>query len=134
MVELLHDLHRSGCKIGLVTGKTVTTAEISLRVFGIADLFSGVEGGSLRGVVKAECIGSLAAAWGLDPDRVAYVGDTAMDVAEARKAGVTAVSAAWSDFADREALVGAGPDAVFDDVPSFARWLRAQGCSGVSAD
>jgi len=128
MRELLERLHDCGCRLGLVTGKTATTAGISLDYFGISDLFSGVRGGSMEGVVKAEAIDSLLTEWGLDASAVAYVGDTPGDVRESRRAGVPAVAAAWSDFADREGLEAEGPDAIFDSVEEFAAWAEDQCC------
>ena len=128
MKELLERLHACGCRLGLVTGKTVTTAGISLDYFGITDLFSGVAGGSMEGVVKAEAIDSLLAAWDLEPSQVAYVGDTVGDVTESRRAGVEAVAAAWSSFADRAGLEAAEPDALFDSVDEFAAWVEGRCC------
>lgn len=129
MRELLQRLHQCGCMLGLVTGKTVTTAGISLDYFGIADLFSGVEGGSMDGVVKAGAITSLLDAWGLEPTQAAYVGDTTGDIRESRRAGVTAVAAAWSRFSDQAGLEAELPDLVFTDVAGFARWADEQCCS-----
>jgi phosphoglycolate phosphatase/pyrophosphatase PpaX len=128
--ELLRRLHDCGCRIGLVTGKTVTTAGISLEVFGIDHLFSGVEGGSMDGVVKAEAIDRLRKAWGLDATEVAYVGDTPLDVRESKRAGVTAVAAAWSAFTDRSVLEAEAPDAIFESVDEFAEWMVEQACTG----
>jgi phosphoglycolate phosphatase-like HAD superfamily hydrolase len=59
---------------------------------------------------------------------VAYVGDTTLDIRESRKAGVIAVGAAWSGFADRAGLAGEEPDALFDAVDDFARWLEPRAC------
>lgn len=129
MSELLERLHACGCKLGLVTGKTTTTAGISLDVFGVSDLFSGVEGGAFEGVVKAEAIQRIMDAWGLEASEVAYVGDTPGDVRESLRAGVMAVAAAWSDFSDRGLLVAEKPDAIFDDVGEFAAWVEGRACS-----
>jgi phosphoglycolate phosphatase/pyrophosphatase PpaX len=134
MAELIRDLHGCGCRIGLVTGKTATTATISLEQYGLARFFDGVEGGSRDGIVKDRCIGRLAAAWGLDPARMAYVGDTAPDVTNAHQAGVLAVAAGWSEFADRAALDAAGADARFDDVAGFAAWVRRAACGDTLRD
>lgn len=126
--ELLRRLHDCGSLLGLVTGKTEATAGISLEVFGIGDLFSGVEGGSMDGVVKAEAIDRLLDAWNLDATEVAYVGDTALDVRESKRAGVTAVAAAWSAFTERSVLEAEGPDALFESVDEFAEWMVEQAC------
>jgi phosphoglycolate phosphatase/pyrophosphatase PpaX len=128
--ELLQRLHDCGSRLGLVSGKTEATVGISLEVFGIDHLFSGVEGGSMDGVVKAEAIDRLLKAWNLDATEVAYVGDTALDVRESKRAGVTAVAAAWSAFTDRSVLEAEAPDAVFESVDEFAEWMVEQACTG----
>jgi len=130
MTEAIREAHARGCRIGLVTGKTATTGALSLEVFGIADLFDGVEGGAMDEIVKAERIATLLGAWHLRPDAAAYVGDVPGDVREARTAGVAAVAAAWSAFADRDALAAEQPDLLFDDVASFAEWLDGAACPG----
>lgn len=128
MTNLLDRLHECGCRLGLVTGKTKTTGTISIEFFGLDRLFSGIEGGAMDGVVKAEAIDRLRASWDLPPETVAYVGDTTLDIRESRKAGVIAVGAAWSGFADRAGLAGEEPDALFDAVDDFARWLEPRAC------
>ena len=122
---VLGSLQDRGCQIGLVTGKTATTGRLSLEVLGIAAFFRSVEGGSIDGLIKSDRIRHVVVEWGLDPGAVAYVGDTPLDVREARTAGVVAVSAAWSDFADPGALAGAAPDALFERVADLAAWLAA---------
>lgn len=126
--DLIERLHSCGCRLGLVTGKTETTAGISLDVFGIAPLFSGVEGGSMDGVVKTEAIGRLLSSWQLPADAVAYIGDTAMDIRESKRAGVVAIGAAWSNFADASVLAAESPEAVFDSVEEFAGWVVDEAC------
>ncbi|NQV06481.1 HAD hydrolase-like protein [bacterium] len=123
MLDILEALTARDCRIGLISGKTRTTAMLSLEVLGIAHHFSGVQGGSIDGIIKADCIRTLAADWGIACERLAYVGDTAFDIRESRAAGVTAVAAAWSAYADREALTIEGPDVLFDDLAAFAEWL-----------
>jgi phosphoglycolate phosphatase/pyrophosphatase PpaX len=127
--ELLQRLHDCGSRLGLVSGKTEATVGISLEVFGIDHLFSGVEGGSMDGVVKAEAIDRLLEAWNLDATEVAYVGDTPLDVRESKRAGVTAVAAAWSAYTDRSVLEAEAPDAIFESVDDFAEWMVEQACT-----
>jgi phosphoglycolate phosphatase-like HAD superfamily hydrolase len=131
---LLHRLHECGIRLGLVTGKSATTARISLETFGIADLFSSVEGGGLDGVVKARRLRSLSEAWDMQTDEMAYIGDTAQDVRESLAAGVTALSAAWSSFADHGVLAAEGPEVVFDTVADFSDWVLERACPGPRPD
>lgn len=128
IADLVERLHGCGSRIGLVTGKTPTTAAISLDVFGLSPFFSGIGGGAMEGIVKAERITSLLARWNVEPSAAVYVGDTPSDVAEARRAGVAAVAVAWSEFAERRRLEAASPDVVFDSVDAFAGWIEPLAC------
>ena len=128
MADLLESLYLRGCPLGLVTGKTATTGLLSLEFFGVGAWFRSVEGGSIDGLVKTERISGIVAEWGLDPAEVAYVGDNRLDVSEAHAAGVVAVSAAWSEFADPGILRAAGPDFMFETVAGFAAWLDERAC------
>lgn len=125
---LIERLHGCGCRVGLVTGKTSTTAAISLDVFGLSPFFSGIGGGAMEGIVKANRITDLLDAWGISPERAVYLGDTPSDVDEARRAGVRAVAVAWSGFADRRRLEAAAPDALFATVEEFAGWIEPLVC------
>lgn len=128
VTALVERLHGCGCRLGLVTGKTATTAAISLDVFGLTSYFTGIGGGATEGIVKADRIAGLLAEWGIAPEQAVYVGDTPSDVGEARRAGVTAVSVAWSGFSDRSLLEARSPDALFDAVDDFAAWIEPLVC------
>ena len=52
---------------------------------------------------------------GLGADRCVYVGDSEVDVATARNAGVPCVSVLWG-FRDEKILVDAGADVFCDDA------------------
>ncbi len=119
--ELLADL--GGLPLGLVTAKGSESARITLEVLALNGVFDPIETGSDHGFVKAEAIGRVLAAWGLPAGRVAYVGDVPADVVHARRAGVMAVAAAWSEHADAEALAAEKPDQYFDEVGHLAGWL-----------
>jgi hypothetical protein len=69
MKPLVERLHGCGCRLGLVTGKTATTATISLDVFGLSPFFSGIGGGAMKGIVKAERITALLKQWSVEPAR-----------------------------------------------------------------
>ena len=127
IVDLLDDLGRRRLHLGVITAKTLTTGTLSLRVLGLEQHFSQVRGGGMDGVTKHLQIDELVSLWKLDPKSVAYVGDTRSDVSEAIGAGVIAVAAGWSRYADVEGLRAAGPDHLFDAVSDLARWLADAG-------
>lgn len=126
LFELLSDLDSAGCLLGVITAKTGRTGRLSLEVLGIDGFFPEVHGGAREGVTKRRDLAHLVHSWEVDVSEVVYVGDSVSDVEEARAARVMAVAAAWSSYADREALVAAEPDALFDVVGDFADWVRSR--------
>jgi phosphoglycolate phosphatase/pyrophosphatase PpaX len=127
--ELLDGLRRCGIRLGVVTGKGARSAAISLRLLGLVDVFDPIETGSPDGAVKPDALRRIAAHWGLDPARIAYVGDAPTDVHDARDAGVLPLAAAWASTADREALEAAAPYRLFTGVDQFAEWIARHSCA-----
>src|SRR5262249_1982861 len=58
-------LRTRGIRTALVTGKSVVTARMSVRHFGLDDAFDALEPGSPQGVVKAAAIQRLLKRWQL---------------------------------------------------------------------
>lgn len=107
----------------LVTGKTRVTATMSLRHFGLDDVFDAVETGSPDGVVKATAIRGLLERWRLRPEQAIYVGDAVSDMLAAREAGVMAVGAAWALGSSGAELKEIDADVLFTDAGEFLAWL-----------
>lgn len=118
-------LRRRRLFTALVTGKSRTTATMSLRHFGLDELMDAVETGSPDGVVKAPAIRRLVEHWRLPPTQTVYVGDAAADVLAARDAGVIAAGAAWAYGARVAELEAAGADVVFTEAGEFLAWLES---------
>lgn len=123
MWELLADLKARGVRLGLVTGKGARSAWLSLRRFGLEDVFETVETGDPTGPRKAEGIGRILAGWGIEPPEAVYVGDAPSDVTAARVAGVAVVGAAWAETTDRNLLAAEKPDALLVTVGALKDWL-----------
>lgn len=121
--EILLALSQRGIRLGLVTAKTVTTGTLSLEVLGLDGYFDEVSGGGMDGVTKRDDIARMISLWELDPNTVVYIGDTASDVEEAKAAGAGSIAAAWSDFADVDALHAARPDQLFVTVDDLGKWI-----------
>jgi phosphoglycolate phosphatase-like HAD superfamily hydrolase len=119
-------LQKRGVPLALVTGKSRSTAQMSLKAFGLDGAFDPVETGSPTGVVKTEGIARVVSAWGVPAHEVIYVGDAVSDMNAAREAGVCAVAAAWAPTANAEELRQLGPQALFTDVVDFHAWLVHQ--------
>lgn len=124
IVEMLASLETAGCALGLITAKTALTGRLSLEVLGVERYFPDVRGGAADGVVKRQDIADLLDKWSIAGTETVYVGDSVSDIEEARAAGVIAAAACWSTFADRRALVAAGPDLTFDTVSELAAWTK----------
>ena len=124
VLDLLNDLKNRSIRLGLVTGKGAKSAWVSLRQFGMADMFECVEAGDPDGPRKAEGIQQILAYWGLKPSEAVYVGDAPSDVIAARTAGVAIVGAAWAETTERELLAAQKPDALLLTVEELKTWLE----------
>ena len=58
-----------------------------------------------------------------DPARAVYIGDSEVDVATARNAGLPCISVSWG-FRDRDVLVNAGAETICDSMDALYRALR----------
>ena len=116
-------LREHGVPVALVTGKSRPSALMSLKQFGLDGTFTIVETGSPAGVVKAEAIGRIVAAWRVLAREVIYVGDAVSDMQAAHEAGVLPVAAAWAPGVAAADLQATRPHALFTDAGAFHAWL-----------
>jgi phosphoglycolate phosphatase-like HAD superfamily hydrolase/ADP-ribose pyrophosphatase YjhB (NUDIX family) len=119
----LRDLRRHGVRLGMVTGKGARSTVLSLRRFGLEDVFEIVETGSPHGPRKTEALQAILAAWDMEADEAVYIGDAPSDVTAARAAGVAVVSAAWAGTAEPAALRALAPDLLATTVDELRGWL-----------
>jgi len=112
--------------LGVVTGKSLRLAEVSLRELGLRDYFAVVEGGFPDRADKAESLRRAAARLNLPPSQVLYVGDTAYDIASAAAAGMPVVGAGWSASTTIRPENAQPALRVFDRVAAFGDWLQGQ--------
>jgi len=126
MADVLSYLKGKGVPLGIFTGKGRRTAMITLDALGITHFFDMIVSGNdvVRHKPDPEGIRKFIAAFDLRPADVLMVGDAAGDVAASRGAGATSVAVLWDTY-DRERVLGAGPDMIFNDVPGLLAWLRA---------
>ncbi|MCW8808531.1 MAG: HAD-IA family hydrolase [Rhodanobacter sp.] len=93
-VELVRELARRGCRLGLLTRNLRELALVTLQTIGLADCFDPDDVlGREDTAPKPDPAGllHLASRWDTCADRLAMVGDYAYDLACARAAGATAV-------------------------------------------
>lgn len=93
IVELLHDLHGSGMKMGIYTNKPqLWTEKLVQRHLG-ENLFDCVIGTTAEGLLKPdpEGIFRMCRAWHLDVHEVVMIGDSEVDVQTAQNAGCACI-------------------------------------------
>jgi HAD superfamily hydrolase (TIGR01549 family) len=89
--------------LAVVTGASANAAQILLRAAGLSERFKVVVGGDEVPLPKPDPAGIRFACQrlGVDPRAVGYVGDAAVDVEAARRAGAYALAAGWGhQFSD----------------------------------
>ncbi len=121
---LLQELSDRGVRVGLVTGKGLKSAIITLQRFGLD--FADIEAGSPSGPRNADGIRAMVRKWAVKPKRVLYVGDAVSDVDAAHAAGVQIAGAAWAETTDAGVLAQVRPDALFTTFQEFSDWLLTQ--------
>jgi pyrophosphatase PpaX len=123
--QALQALKQRNILLGVVTGKSITSALISLEDLGLSGYFDIVKGGSDAGSIKAACMHEVLEIWGLPPKQVAYIGDVASDMHYAKEVGLIPLGAAWYEQADYESLEEEHPLAVFRRVRDFIHWIES---------
>jgi len=122
MNTLLRQCRAHGIKVGVVTGKSRITAEISLQEMGISDAYDVLVAGDDVEQSKPHPEGILTALDALGKTNRApavYIGDSAADVLAGRAAGIKAIAVTWGS-PDHEELRAAQPDVTCDTVAELA--------------
>lgn len=123
--ELIDYLKERNIIVPLVTGKGQICCNISLEKLGLESCFSDRMYGDETRNNKAESILKLLEKYDVKKDEFCYVGDAPTDITACREAGVTCLSAAWSDGADIENLKKNNPDYVFYNIASLKTFLES---------
>ena len=113
-VPALERFRGAGAKLAVCTNKTERISRMLLEAIGMSDLFSAVAGRDTFPVFKPHpdhLLGTIGLAGG-DSARAVMVGDSRIDIATAKAAGVpvVAVTFGYTDIPVREL----GPDKVID--------------------
>lgn len=93
-VELVRELHRSGCRLGILTRNAHELALLTLAAIGLGDCFESADViGRGEAIPKPDADGllQLAARWGVAPGALVMVGDYRFDLECARAAGARGV-------------------------------------------
>ena len=123
--QALQALKQRKILLVVVTGKSLTSALISLEDLGFSGYFDIVKGGSDTGSIKAACMHEVLEIWDLPPQKVAYIGDVASDMDYAKAVGLIPLGAAWYEQVDYDSLKREHPQAVFRSVKDFICWIES---------
>lgn len=123
--ELLEYLKSKQIKIGLVTGKGAAGAAITMRQYGLENVFDAIDTGVPEGPRKPEGLKVVLSQFGLEPDEAVYVGDAPSDITACRKVGVPIISAAWASTAEVQKLKEMNPDFTFESVAALSDYLKS---------
>ena len=121
----LNALAAAGCRLAICTNKPVALAQALVAALGWSGRFAAILGGDSLAVRKpdpAPLLATIAAAGG-DPATTVYVGDTDVDVATARAAGVPVVVAGFGFASGPPSELGG--DAVIDHFDALLPVLAA---------
>ena len=120
---LLSALRDRGLRLGVATNDTEAPARQHLESHGITDCFdfiAGYDSGYGAKPGPGMCL-AFAQTLGLEPGRVAMVGDSLHDLEAGRAAGMRTV-AVLTGIAKREALAPHA-DVVLEDIGALPDWL-----------
>ncbi len=128
VIQLLESLRNNGFKLAIATTKAENEALSLLQKIGLHKYFDLVAGSteSIRPKPHPDMIHRITEKIGVAKEKTILVGDTPVDVATARNAGikVAAVTTGVSlGFATREEIIALKPDYVMHSVSDLARIL-----------
>jgi pyrophosphatase PpaX len=124
ILDLLDDLTKAGCKLGLVTSKSRPTTQMAFDLTGIEPYFDATvccdeaPGNKPSAHPILFCLKHL----GVSPADAAYVGDSPADIQAAHAAQVTGIAVTWGVF-DAEALTAEKPEILVHTMSQLAASL-----------
>jgi phosphoglycolate phosphatase len=121
--ESLDRLRAAGKRMAVLTNKPDRMSRHILEVLGVADYFLRIYGGNSFPQRKPNPIGvaTLMRETGVDRTQTMMVGDSAVDVATARNAGIACCGVTYGF--QPESLRDPAPDLTVDRMEQFADWL-----------
>jgi len=112
--KLLDDLTEAGWTLAVATSKPEKFTHLILRRFELADHFTVVSGATMDGSRRHKYDIVMRALEQLDAtpaDRSVMIGDRAVDITAAHKAGIGSIGVVYG-YGTPEELIGANPDAL----------------------
>jgi phosphoglycolate phosphatase-like HAD superfamily hydrolase len=124
IIDSLDLLKQRNIPLAIVTAKGARTAHISLEILSLSSYFPIVECGFEDASNKPVSIRKVLEVWGIDPCKIAYLGDRRSDIRAARETGLIPLAAAWSEKTDYDLLLSMNPTELFRSVVVFIRWIN----------
>ncbi|ABC78840.1 HAD family hydrolase [Syntrophus aciditrophicus] len=117
-------------RLMLISSNTEKTISVLLNRMNVQECFEAVVGSDAL-LNKTEKILRAQSESGMSRDSVYYIGDTAGDIREARRAGIKTIAVTWG-WHSREILESVSPDFLIDTAPAllelFTREPSFHGC------
>ncbi len=110
-------------RLAIVSGKGPGSMKISLQSSQLAGYFEYVITGSKKGASKPDHIRQVLRLWDLNPEEIAYIGDTAYDIEAAKEVGLLSLGALWAPTVEVAKVKKARPLTAFEDVAAFIKWI-----------
>ncbi len=123
--ELLLDIKNKTLKLGLVTGKGAAGTKITLKKYGLENVFDDIDTGAPEGPRKPQGLKKLLSEFGVEPHEAVYVGDMPSDITACSEVGIPVISAAWASTAETEKLKEMNPGFTFESVEAFKEYLMS---------
>lgn len=123
--ELLSELRRAGFALAVVSNKPDKTARELTELF-FDGLFASYVGESptVRRKPWPDMVDAAVTAMGMDKSRCVYIGDSEVDVATARNAGLDCISVSWG-FRTEQQLIDAGAETIARSPDELLKMLLA---------
>lgn len=121
VLPLLDQLGQAGVRQAIVSNKGDSfVKELNRRYFGQRISVALGERAGVRRKPAPDMLLQVMEAWGSDPARTLYVGDSGTDIQTARAAGVPCASVTWG-FRTRDELIASGATLLVDTPRELAR-------------
>ena len=126
VTDLLRALRKAGKKMAIVSNKADAAVQSLCETYfrGLYDAAVGERAGVARKPAP-DSVNAVLAALGAARVDAVYVGDSEVDIATAKNAGLPCISVTWG-FRDRETLVRFGASVFADNAEELARLLIRQ--------
>jgi pyrophosphatase PpaX len=121
ILDLLNELTKAGCKLGLVTSKSRPTTQMAFDLTGIEPYFDATvccdeaPGNKPTAAPILFCLEHL----GIASADAAYIGDSPADIQAAHAAGVVGIAVTWGVFST-EALAAEKPEILVHTMDELA--------------